>query len=348
MGLGPLMVDVQGEVLTQEEKDLLLSPAVGGVILFARNYHDREQVQALVEEIHALRHPRLLVAVDQEGGRVQRFRERFVALPCMHALGDLYDHDAEEGIESAHSCGWLMATELRQVGVDFSFAPILDLDFGICSVIGDRSFHKDVDVVTMLASSFVRGMREAGMEAVGKHFPGHGGVVEDSHIEFPIDQREMRDLQMADLVPFARMIEHGLPGLMSAHVVYNKMDNLPASFSSFWLTKVLREQLGFQGALFSDDLTMRAATVIGDIEQRVQSALSAGSDMALICNAPEDARRAVHSKMDYVSPTSEIRLTRFHGKNPAYEQSEYEARWATSLERVRNLTSEDSGQLQFD
>ena len=316
MSNGPLMIDLEGFKITAQEREWLLHPAVGGVILFTRNYQDKDQLRSLISAIHDIKKPKLLIAVDQEGGRVQRFRDGFTAFPPMRTLGDVYDKDPHRGLLLSELLACQLATELRHVGIDFTFAPILDLDTGQSSVIGDRAFHGDIDAVSALASKFMLGLRKGGMESVGKHFPGHGTVTADSHFECPVDHRYENDLQLADLIPFQRLVDHGIAGMMSAHVVYEHVDKNPASFSSYWLTRVLREQIGFEGVIFSDDLSMQGAHVIGDIRERLQAALDAGSDMVLICNNPNDIPAALDQLDGYNNPSSQLRLARFHGKTP--------------------------------
>ena len=315
------MIDLGGCEISVEEREWLAHPAVGGVILFTRNYIDRIQLASLVDELHAIKKPRLLIAIDQEGGRVQRLRKEFTEYPPMRMLGQVYDEDPPKALRLSEHMAWCLANELRSVGIDFTFAPVLDLDSGVSEVIGDRAFHNNVDAVTALASKFVLGLRKGGMEAVGKHFPGHGSVSEDSHVACPVDHRYENDLWLSDIVPFQRLVEHGIAGIMSAHVVYDHVDKFPASFSDFWLTRVLREQLGFQGAIFSDDLTMQGAKAIGDISYRVKTALHAGSDMVLICNSPEDVPDAIEMLDDYNNPSSQLRLARYHGKCPQVIES---------------------------
>lgn len=316
MSLGPLMIDLQGTRLLPEERKRLTHPLVGGVILFARNFESPEQLAALIGELHAARRQRLLIAVDQEGGRVQRFREGFTRLPAVAELGIEADRDLERAKQLAEITGWLMAAELRAVGVDLSFAPVLDIDHGRSTVIGDRAFHRQPEVLSDLAHSYMVGMRHAGMAAVGKHFPGHGGVAADSHVELPVDKRKLADLRNEDLLPFERMIHYGVPALMVAHVVYPDVAPMPAGFSYNWLHTILREEMGFQGAVFSDDLSMAGAAVAGDrFSDRCRVALEAGCDMVLICNNPEGAEETLAHLDIALNPASQIRLARLHGRH---------------------------------
>lgn len=330
------MVDLCGDSLSPEDRTLLMSPAVGGVILFDRNFTSVEALVELVNEIHILRHPKLLVAVDQEGGRVQRLRQGFTRLPAIRALGNVYDEEPSRARELAETTGWLMAAELRAVGIDFSFAPVLDLDRGISQVIGDRAFHGDPGVVSELASQYVRGMHRAGMRAVGKHFPGHGGVAADSHVDLPTDSRKYEDVITQDLIPFRRMVNYDLAGIMSAHVVYERVAEDIATYSGKWLNEVLRRQLAFKGAVFSDDLGMSAADCGGEYEGRVQRALCAGCDMVLICNAPEQARAAAERFKDYNEPVSQVRLMRMHGgeKPLSYRDLRATEEWRQAASQV--------------
>ena len=281
---GPAMLDVAGLELTADDRERLLHPSVGGVILFARNYASPRQLGYLTDAIFALREPRLLIAVDHEGGRVQRFRDGFTDLPPMRTLGQRWDQDAREAVDEAERFGRIIASELAAQGVDFSFTPVLDLDYGQSSVIGDRAFHRNPGAVAQLAGALCAGLRASGMAAVGKHFPGHGYVPADSHLETPVDDRALALLEKDDLVPFAALIKNGLEGIMPAHVVYPAIDSRPAGFSDFWLRTILRERLGFDGMIFSDDLSMAGAEGAGGVVARADAALAAGCDMVLLCN----------------------------------------------------------------
>jgi beta-N-acetylhexosaminidase len=314
MSLGPLMVGIAGMTLSAEEREMLRHPLVGGVILFTRNYSDPDQLAALVEAIHGLKDSSLLVAVDHEGGRVQRFRNGFVALPPMRQLGDIYDKDVKRAKHLSQLIGWLMAAELRAVGVDMSFAPVLDLDCGASEVIGDRAFHGDPESVADLAHAYMVGMDLAGMMAVGKHFPGHGTAAADSHVAVVTDPRPFADIAAADLVPFERMIHFGLAAIMAAHVIYPSVDEKPAGFSRYWMHEVLRERLGFQGAIFSDDLGMAGAGMAGDLRQRADAALEAGCDMILLCNELAEIPALLDHLNGYRNPAGQLRLARLHGR----------------------------------
>ena len=292
--LGPLMADVEGTALGVEECAFLRNPAVGAVILFSRNYETPGQVADLVREIRSLRTPPLLVAVDQEGGRVQRFRDGFRPLPPLYALGTMHRADPDRAVRLAGDAARLMAAELRRVGVDFSFAPVLDLADLRSHVIGNRAFHGDAAVVTDLARAYVRGMAGAGMRATGKHFPGHGGVRADSHLETPVDPRGLEDLWRSDLAPFRRLSPL-LGGIMTAHVRFPAVDSRVPAYSGRWIREVLRDRIGFRGAVFSDDLTMRGAADADSPAERARLALAAGCDMVLVCNDPGAAREVADS-----------------------------------------------------
>ena len=279
---GPLMIDIAGTELTDLDRERLCHPLVGGIILFTRNYRDRAQLTALCDEIHALCEPRLLIAVDHEGGRVQRFREGFTRLPPMRALGQLHDQDPGAALDAARAAGFVLAAELRACGVDYSFTPVLDLDYGPSRVIGDRAFHRDPAVVVALAGALGEGLKAGGMGSCGKHFPGHGYVIPDSHVELPIDDRPLAAMA-DDLRPYRELV---LDAVMAAHVIYECVDCNTAVFSNKWIT-YLRNDLRFDGVVFTDDLSMAGAGVVGDMLARVQTAWAAGCDMLLVCNAPD-------------------------------------------------------------
>lgn len=314
MPLGPLMIDLASHQLTSQEQQWLSHPAVGGVILFTRNFKSRQQLMDLVDELHAIKSPSLLVAVDQEGGRVQRFQDGFTRFPPMRSLGELFDQSPAQALEISSLLAWQLASELRECGIDFSFTPILDLATLDSRVIGDRAFHSQPQAVFSLAHAFMQGLNKGGMQAIGKHFPGHGTVVADSHVECPVDDRHYEEIAERDLQPFTEMIAAGLLGIMSAHVVYPCKDHLPASFSNIWLNDILRQQYGFEGVIFSDDLSMQGAHVVGNIEQRIEKALHASSDMILICNQSQDIPTALEYLEDYENNESAKRLELFHGQ----------------------------------
>ena len=315
MTLGPLMVDLVGLELSDVEREILKHPLVGGVILFSRNYESPEQVTALTESIRSLRDPHLLISVDHEGGRVQRFRKGFTRLPPIGALGKHYMQHPQQTLERAEKTGWLMAAELRAVGVDFSFAPVLDLDYGISDIIGDRSFHRDPEAVSAMAHAYIQGMKRAWMPAVGKHFPGHGAVEVDSHLGLPVDNRHFEDMWQADMLPFRQLCQADLSGIMPAHIVYEQSDDLPAGFSPFWIKEVLRDRLAFEGAVLSDDLSMEGAAIIGDPLARAEAALDAGCDMVLVCNKPESAVQVIDGLKMKADPLRHMRLVRLHGRH---------------------------------
>lgn len=347
MTLGPLMVDLEGASINQTEKNLLLKPEVGGIILFTRNFESIEQLTALVDEIHQLRTPKLLVAVDHEGGRVQRFHKGFSCIPAAAMYARSAKKDLQKSRQLAENAGWLMAVELRACGIDFSFAPVLDLAHGLSGVIGDRAFHSKPATVATLAYAFMHGMNKAGMQAVGKHFPGHGGVVEDSHVAMPVDHRELDELLRSDITPFEKMIENKLAAIMPAHVIYDKVDDKPAGYSSFWIENILRQRFGFQGAVFSDDLSMTAAGVAGGFGERAQAALNAGCDMALVCNHLEGACEAAEYIKGYSNPTSQLRLIRMHGENEvSWRQLRQDEHWQRVSFQITALN--DSPVLEMD
>jgi len=347
MTLGPLMVDLEGTGISETEKTLLLKPEVGGIILFTRNFESVEQITALVDEIHRLRSPRLLVAVDHEGGRVQRFHEGFSKIPAAAIYAKTTQNNLDKSRQLAEKAGWLMAVELRACGIDFSFAPVLDLAHGLSGVIGDRAFHSNPGTVATMAYAFMHGMNKAGMQAVGKHFPGHGGVVEDSHVAMPVDHRELDELLASDILPFESMIENKLAAIMPAHVIYDKVDDKPAGYSSFWIDTILRKKFGFQGAIFSDDLSMEAAGIAGGFGERADAALTAGCDMALVCNHLQGAIEAVEYIKGYADPTSQLRLVRMHGENDiSWSQLKQDEHWQQVSQQIIALN--DSPEMEMD
>jgi len=281
---GPAFIGIEGVALTAADRERIAHPLVGGVILFARNFEDCAQLKALTAAIRALRTPAPLIAVDHEGGRVQRFREGFTPIPAMRTVGEMWDRDAGGAAREAARLGRTLAGELSAHGIDFSFTPVLDVDHGPSAVIGDRAFHGNPNAVAHLAAALHRGLREGGMAGVGKHFPGHGFVAADSHTEMPVDLRTFGQIVAADLVPFGVLIRCGIEAIMPAHVVYPAVDEAPAGYSRKWLQGILRERLGFDGLVFSDDLGMAGAEGVGDIVARAQASLAAGCDMVLACN----------------------------------------------------------------
>jgi beta-N-acetylhexosaminidase len=339
MSLGPLMIDLEGTALSAAERELLRHPLVGGVLLFTRNYVDPVQLTALVAEIHAARTPSLIVAVDHEGGRVQRFRNGFSTLPPARRIGHQFDADPRAGLATARQLGWLMAAELRAHGVDISFAPCVDLDYGVSEVIGERAFHAQPEAVSQLAVAYVHGMRDAGMAATAKHFPGHGAVVADSHLTLPVDRRGLADLT-GDLAPYRRLIANGLPAVMVAHLLFPAVDPAPASLSGRWIRELLRGQLRFQGVVFADDLSMGgAAAAYGDVVTRARQALAAGCDMLPVCNNRASVIELLSHLDIQVQPTSSLRLVRLHGRAaPGREALLASSEWArgrTLLEEIQ-------------
>lgn len=341
MSLGSVMVDIEGTQLQAHEIDRLMDPMVAGVILFSRNFESAEQIQALTHEIHELRHPKLLIGVDHEGGRVQRFRTGFTHIPPMRVLGELYEKDQEQSFETAEKFGWLLAAELLSVGVDFSFAPVLDLDYGGSKVIGDRAFHANPVVVGNLAFHLMNGMRRAGMASVAKHFPGHGYIEADTHLEVAIDNRSLAEIQQHDIQPFLRLIENGVDAVMPAHVIYPQVDKNPAGFSEFWLKTILRQQCHFEGAIISDDMSMKAATEFGSAADRVLNALQAGCDLVLVCNDPVAADEVL-SKVHWQSnPLSHARLIRLHAHGKfTYSKLQYDPLWQAAVSIVNQINQQ--------
>ncbi len=302
---GPLMIDITGLELTDFDRQRCAHPLVGGLILFTRNYQSPKQLARLTAEVHALRSPPLPIAIDHEGGRVQRCRDGFTRLPPMRRLGELWDENQHEALSAARDIGYVLAAELRKNGVDLSFTPVLDLDWGRSGVVGNRSFHSDPAVVVQLAGALIEGLRRAGMSACGKHFPGHGWAEADSHFAIPVDQRSLAELAV-DMAPYRQL---KLDAVMPAHVVYPQVDSRPAGFSPVWIGK-LREELGFDGVVFSDDLSMQAAGIAGDIVGRVSAAWAAGCDMLLVCNSPESVGDLLERWRPAFEPVRSARVAR--------------------------------------
>ena len=314
MSLGPVMLDIAGTQLTSEDKTRLLHPLTGGVILFSRNFSSVQQLTELTSEIHELKRPQLLIAVDHEGGRVQRFKEDFTQLPAMRHLGEIWDKHPHQAQHLARQVGFVLASELTACGVDLSFTPVLDIDHGQSCVIGDRAFHYKPEAIASLAHSLMLGLRSAGMMAVGKHFPGHGYIRADSHIELAVDNRPYVDIELDDLIPFRQMVNFGMAGMMAAHVIYPQVDKFSAGFSSKWLKDILRGTLEFEGCIFSDDLSMQGTAHMGNIVKRTEAALNAGCDMVLVCNNPQDVDELLQHLQWDMSATSLARIVRMHGK----------------------------------
>ena len=335
MTLGPVMLDVAGLRLASQEKEILRHPAVGGVILFARNFESPRQLLGLTAEIRALRRPEPLIAVDHEGGRVQRFQEGFTRIPPMRLLGERWDAGPAQARTLAEATGYVVAVELRSHGVDFSFAPVLDVDFGSSSVIGDRAFSGEPAVIASLAGAFVAGLTAGGAASVGKHFPGHGYVKADSHLDVPVDERELGEIEAADLLPYRELIKKGLGGIMPAHVIYPKVDKRPAGFSPVWLKDVLRGRLGFEGMIFSDDLSMEGASVAGGVVQRAETALAAGCDMILVCNAPQAASELLDKLKAPALDTRRAKRMRGRG---ALKPLGSDTRYASAVAAIRGVS----------
>ncbi len=329
MLLGPVMLDIEGTQLTASDKKRLQHPLTGGVILFTRNYASYTQLIKLTTEIHALRNPPLFIAIDHEGGRVQRFRKDFTPLPAMRELGRIWDTHPDHARDLARQIGYVIATELNACGIDFSFTPVLDADHGQSGVIGDRAFHHNPYVITELAHNLMSGLESAGMIAIGKHFPGHGYIQADSHTEESVDNRTYADIEAGDLIPFRQMIDFGLAGIMSAHIIYPKVDKYPVGFSRIWLENILRGKLRFDGCIFSDDLSMQGAAYFDTIDRRAQASLNAGCDMVLACNDSQAADQLLAKLQWNVSAASIMRLNhiherrRFNSMNKLRENTDY-------------------------
>ena len=333
------MLDVTGFELTEMERQLLARPAVGGVILFTRNYQSKPQLSKLVADMRQC-NSSLLIAVDQEGGRVQRFRNGFLRLPALFSIGQFAKTDLKMGCMVARSSGWAMASELRAVGIDFSFAPVLDLFSVNSTVIGDRGFSDDPSMVVTLATEYIQGMHEAGMAATGKHFPGHGTVAADSHVELPVDTRTFDQIRKRDLGVFAQMTSV-VDAIMPAHVLYSEVDSFSAGFSTYWLQQVLRKDLNFSGIIFSDDLTMLATESSGEIEQRAQLALDAGCEMILACNDALSASR-IADFLEAVNLKENERLEQMAGREFYELKNLYKSeRWRKESKIISEFSAQE-------
>jgi beta-N-acetylhexosaminidase len=329
--IGPVMIDLEGHELSALDKEKINHPNTGALILFARNYDNPAQIQALIKAVRAARKGDILLAVDQEGGRVQRFQNGFTRLPPAACYA--------EQPELAEAAGWLLAAEVLAVDVDFSFAPVLDVDCGISQIIGNRSFSVDAEQAAQLAAAFRKGMRSAGMAATGKHFPGHGGVAADSHLALPIDPRPLSEIRAKDLRPFQRLIDEGLEAIMPAHVIYPEVDDMPAGFSSIWLKQILRGELGFEGAIFSDDLSMQAAAGVGDFMDRAQLAQQAGCDMLLVCNNPAAAEQVLDRLPVSQNSDRDRRLQAMRGRGQFNRQALFKTeQWQQVSAQIKQLT----------
>lgn len=336
---GPVMLDLEGLQLSAAERDLLGDPLVGGVIFFARNFQSRTQLADLVASIRE-RRPGLLLAVDQEGGRVQRFKNGFTRLPPMQLFLPDYRRAPADTLELVRDTGWLMAAEILAMDIDFSFAPVLDVDADYCSVIADRSFSDSADEVSELAAAFVAGMGEAGMAATGKHFPGHGGVQGDSHLVLPVDHRGWEEIERRDWQPFRRL-GNDLAAVMPAHIVFSQLDSSPVGFSRFWLQDKLRDELGFRGVIFSDDLTMEGAAGAGDYGDRAELALDAGCDMVLVCNNRQGALQVLERLNAHPRQPSPRLATMRKQRDWSWADLEAERRWRDTRERLAAMTNNE-------
>ena len=315
MTLGPIIVSIEGKKLSEEDRHTLRHDAIGGVILFSENYEDREQLMELIRSIKKIKSPELIVCVDQEGGRVQRFREGFYKLPSFNELGKIYDRTKEEGLRASFLAAQVTALELLDVGIDFSFSPVIDIDHGLSDIIGDRSFHSIPKIVTELSDSYINGLKSIGMKAVVKHFPGHGGVTLDSHIDKPIDERFLDDLDN-DLMPFQSLFKKDVSAIMTAHICFPNIDSSMVTFSEYWLSDLLRQKFQFQGLVFSDDLSMGATEEIGLMEERINLALSSGCDVVICCHMKDQMnliiesvqsnyRKSFDSKLEVMRPSGQ-------------------------------------------
>ncbi len=338
MPLGSVMIDIEGFELTQADKKRLLNPLMAGVILFTRHFKSIEQLQNLTQQIHQLRHPKLLIAVDHEGGRVQRFKEGFTRLPAMQQFGRLYSSNKKSAIEMSETIGWLLATELLSVGIDFSFTPVVDLNYATSNVIGDRAFDTDEKIVAQLSFHLMNGMHKAGMAAVAKHFPGHGYIKQDTHSEIAIDDRNYEQLLQKDIQPFLHLITNNIEAIMPAHVIYPKIDNQPAGFSHKWLQEILRKQYQFDGVIISDDISMHAVTSFGTPSVRVNKALMAGCDLVLVCNDLTATDEVLANLKYQTNALSHARLIRLHGKAKIkYNNLTFNVAWKNAVTKINKF-----------
>ncbi|NOQ15309.1 MAG: beta-N-acetylhexosaminidase [Methyloprofundus sp.] len=329
--IGPIMIDIAGTMLSQYDKEKIAHPNTGAIILFARNYETPEQVAELSQQIKAARKGSILIAVDQEGGRVQRFQKGLTRLPPAAAYA--------KQPELTEDAGWLMAAELLGLGIDFSFAPVLDIDCGVSEIIGNRSFSQDTEQTCQLTSHYRKGMRRAGMAAIGKHFPGHGAVALDSHLALPVDDRDFDSIYSKDILPFKQLINEGLEGIMPAHVVYPAVDELPAGFSAIWINEILRKQLGFKGAVFSDDLSMAGAATVGDFSERARLARQAGCDMLLVCNNATAAEQVLDTTPIASNTVREQRLLAMLGNTSITQQAlKNSLKWQAISQQIAELS----------
>lgn len=340
MTMHSVMPDVDGQDLNAEDREILQHPLVGGLILFSRNYDNPKQLADLIRQIREVR-PHALISVDHEGGRVQRFRDGFTDIPPMASLGRMYAERPETALAAARQCGWLLASELLAYGIDLAFAPVLDLDFGVSAVIGDRAFHQQPEEAGRLAAALAAGMREAGMAATGKHFPGHGAIEADSHHALPVDERPLAEIMATDVLPYRQLIREGLESIMPAHVQYTQVDELPAGFSTRWIKDILRDELGFAGAVFSDDLSMAGAEFAGDYTARANAAISAGCDVLLVCNNRAGAVQVLDQLPQREEPERLKRIAQLHGRRGAanYSQLQADERWRSAQQSLASLTA---------
>ncbi len=340
-----MIVDIDSVQLTEEESDYLKHPFVGGVILFSKNYSCIDELVTLIRQIKSLRHPSLLIFVDQEGGRVQRFRKGFTELPALGLLGSLYEENHQEVTGIVRECGWIMATEMKAIGVDVSFSPVLDTFNDESEIIGDRSFHSDPKVICSLAAIYVSAMHGCGMHAVGKHFPGHGAVTTDSHLELPVDNRTLDVIDQSDLIPFKFMASLGISGFMAAHIIFPRVDDTSvAGFSNYWLQKILREKIGFNGVIFSDDLSMEGAAISSSYFARANLALSAGCDALIVCNNKDGIFEILDKYSKLQTPTCVKSLEMMRGPRCeiSHDVLRSTALWKTAVDHVTEFVSKST------